>query len=205
MIGGSEDIGKPDDREHRAQRAHKPEAASPSRHVNEPAKNGRKDGQCEILRGVEDGGGASALRRWEPRRDNASVAGKHRRLRQSRQQAQQEDGCENQAGAQVSGPAGEQCERRPQNDADAIDALRSKAVQQSSGRQLSQRVRPSKAEQQIPEPLRGQVHALGHEGRRLRQRRAVRVAEAAYGEQDGDDQIANAGCLLRLGQAKCLS
>ena len=114
MLFDAVDVGEPDYGEHEAQRTHEPEAAAPAGHVNEPSKDGREDGQREILRGVEDCRGASALRGGKPGGDDAAVAGKDGRLSQAGKHAENEDGGECGAGGEVSGEGGEKCEDRPQ-------------------------------------------------------------------------------------------
>ena len=54
----------------------------------------------------------------------------------------------------VSGKAGKEREDRPEDDGDAVDALRSEAIEQAAGGQLAQRIGPAEAEEQIAHPLR---------------------------------------------------
>ena len=119
---------------------------------------------------------------------------------QAGKNAQNEDGGEGRAGAEVAGKAGEECADRPEDDGDAVDALRSEAVQQAAGGQLAQRVGPAEAEQQIAQRCGVRSMLLGHHCGGLRERRAVSKAEAAYDKQNGDDEIANAGFVAAVRQ-----
>ena len=163
-------------------------------------KMGAKTGQREILRGIEDGRSAPALVGGKPGGHDAAVAGKHRRLGQSGENAEQKDGGEDRAGLQVSRPAGEKREDRPENDADAVDALRSESVEQPACRQLAQRIRPAEAEEQIAHARGVQVQIPGHRGGGLGQRRAVGIAEATHREENADDEIADVGGFFGFGQ-----
>ncbi len=192
MLLDAVDVGEPNDRQQPAQRAQEPEAALPSGGVNQPSEDRREDGQRKILRRVEDGRGAAALRGGKPRGDDAAIAGKDRRLRQPGENAQNKDGRESNARAQVAREGGEEREQRPHDDGDAVDALRSEAIEQTARRQLPERVGPPECEEQIAHALRVQIHVFGHGGGGLRQRRAVSKAEAAHHEENADDEVANA-------------
>src|SRR5665213_2543107 len=124
---------------------------------------------------------------------------KYRRLRQSRTDPQNKDYGEGRACARVACKPGEKCEDRPENDGDAVDALRSEAIQQPARRQLTQRIGPAESKQEISHPLRIQVQVLRHHAGRLRKGGAICKAEAANQKQNEDAEIPDSG-LFGLGQ-----
>ena len=193
MLLDSEDIFEPHERENRAQRAHEPEAASPAHGVNEPAEDGREDGQREILRRIEDCRRAPALHGGKPCGHDAPVTGKHRRLGKAGKQPEDEDGGKCEARPKIARKGGEESEERPQDDADSVDPLRPEAIEQSSRRQLPQHISPTESGEEVAEPDRRQVDRLLHGRSGQRQGHAIAVAEAAYGEDDGDNQIPYSG------------
>ncbi len=96
----------------------------------------------------------------KPGGDDAAVAGKDGRLEQTGEDAQNEDRGECGAGGEVAGEGSEKCAHRPADDGDAVDALRSEAVEQAAGRQLAQRVGPAEGEEQIAQALQASDSCL---------------------------------------------
>src|SRR5271170_14570 len=114
---------RPCEGEREAEQAHEPEAASPAVGVGEPSEERSKDDQSEILRGVEDCGGTTALCRRKPCGDDAPVSREDRRLRQAGEKAKDEDRAEYPCCGEIAGESDEKCADRPGNNADAVDAL----------------------------------------------------------------------------------
>src|SRR3984957_7127868 len=120
-------ILRPEQGKDKAQRTHEPKARPPARQVDNPSQDRGEDHQREILRRVESRGGAAALVGGKPRGNDAAVSRKDRGLSKTRDQPQKKDL------RKQSGDASEQGAEREHHNADAVDLLRSKTVQQRAG------------------------------------------------------------------------
>src|SRR6202042_2689015 len=92
-----------------------------------------------------------------------------------------------------SGKSGKQRTNRTYDNPDAVHQLRSKAIQQGAGRQLSQHIGPTEPGKEIAHLHRVQRDSFDHRRPRDRKRDPVSIAEAAYSKQYGDDQITDVG------------
>jgi hypothetical protein len=144
----------------------------------------------------------AALVGREPGRGDTAVAGEGGRFSGADQQAQREQQGDRGAAGHEAGRAGEQCEHRPQEDAEEVGDLRAEAVQQPAARQLGQHIGPGEGREH-------EAHLHGVQAQRFldfrtgdRDGGAVGVVDGGDGEQNGENHPAGAG--LHLGSAGCI-
>ena len=189
----------PDQGEDKAQHTHEPEArsSSPPTWIIQP-RIGAKIISAKYCEELKDRGGAAALVGGKPGGYDAAISRKDRSLGKTSDQPQKKDHGEGSRG-KVPGKAREQGADGPHHDADAVDHLRSKAVEQRSGWQLSEHIGPTEAGEEIAHLHRVQGNVFGHRRSGDGKGDPVSIAEAAYGKENGDDQITDVG-LLAPGQ-----
>src|ERR1700733_11074150 len=206
MVPDIVDILDPDQSKNEAQYTHEPKAAPPASGVDNPAQDRGEDHQREILRRVEDRGSPAAFVGGKPGGYDAAISRKDRGLGKSSYQPQKKDHGEGGARGKIAGKAREQGADRPDNDADTVDQLGAKTVEQRAGGQLPEHIGPTEAGEEIAHLHRVERNVLGHRSAGEGKRHPVSIAEAANGEENGNDQVADVGlfgvCHRSLGQGQ---
>src|ERR1700722_20925832 len=183
----------PDQDKDETQRPHKPKATSPAGGVRNPPQDRSKDHQRKVLRRIEDRGGASSLAGRKPGGYDAAIPGKHGGLGKTCDQPQEENHAKRSTCSQKAGKAGKQRTDRPYDDANAVDQLRSKTVEHRPRWQLSKHIGPTEPGKQVSQLHRVKRNIPGHCGSGNRERDPVSIAEAAYGEEDSNNEVPHMG------------
>ncbi len=187
---------EPERADEHTQAAERPEASLPSPAMADPCDERGEQDDGEVLGGVEGGGGATALAGGEPEGDEPAIAGEDGRLRESGDEPQSHDDREDVRGGQAGDAAYEKRARRPDEDAPSVDRLGAVAIEQGAGGELACNVCPAEAGEQHTDREWIQVQLLLEHDAGDRKHDAVAVAERRAQEQDGEDDVANAGRLF---------
>src|ERR1700746_1008051 len=100
--------------------------------MDEPTEDRSEYGQGKILGCIKDRRGTPALGGGKPGGHNAPIARKNGGLSKTGKQPENENCRERQGRPKIARECGEKRKERPYDDAEAVDFLRSKSIEQST-------------------------------------------------------------------------